>query len=320
MTIIDYYQQDYHSFLKDIAPKIKGVFKEPYLLHFNQEPLSGYARANKIHDQFTYLIMDMRTTREVMLNLIPDKGDYYILLLQLVEALDKHESILEKELYFTHTGYAQKLVYPANARVRMLSLCIHESWLKEKLPSAEGRDRVKEITGGYVKSDLDAEYRYIFDDVLKMVNTNPLSDLHENNRVMQLLEMFFKRTLKKKMQSQAKTLKPDEMRRLSEVEKILCAHFNSPAPPLKKLSRLAGMSESSLKMKFKMIYGSGISVYHRRCKMLKAKQMLQSGKYSVKEVGMELGYSNLGHFSGAFKKEFNVLPSELMILNRDELN
>jgi AraC-like DNA-binding protein len=45
--------------------------------------------------------------------------------------------------------------------------------------------------------------------------------------------------------------------------------------------------------------------------MLKAKSLLLEGQYSIKEVGMLVGYSNLSHFANTFKKEFGILPSEL---------
>ncbi len=43
--------------------------------------------------------------------------------------------------------------------------------------------------------------------------------------------------------------------------------------------------------------------------MKKARLMLLSGDYSIKDVGYKLGYSNLSNFTLAFKKEFNQLPS-----------
>ncbi|NCU05127.1 MAG: AraC family transcriptional regulator, partial [Chitinophagaceae bacterium] len=33
--------------------------------------------------------------------------------------------------------------------------------------------------------------------------------------------------------------------------------------------------------------------------------------FNVKEVGTQLGYSNLSNFSLAFRKEFNILPSQV---------
>jgi AraC-like DNA-binding protein len=45
--------------------------------------------------------------------------------------------------------------------------------------------------------------------------------------------------------------------------------------------------------------------------MIKAKSLLMLREYSIKEVGIMVGYSNLSHFANSFKKEFGFLPSEL---------
>jgi AraC-like DNA-binding protein len=71
------------------------------------------------------------------------------------------------------------------------------------------------------------------------------------------------------------------------------------------------MSVSKLKSTFKKVYGTGIYEYYQKNRMLKAKAMLLTGKYNVKEVGTQLGYTNLSNFSLAFKKEFGILPSEV---------
>jgi AraC-like DNA-binding protein len=46
--------------------------------------------------------------------------------------------------------------------------------------------------------------------------------------------------------------------------------------------------------------------------MGKARDLLLSGEFTVKEVGYKLGYQNLSNFANAFKKEFGVLPSALI--------
>ncbi len=315
MTVIDYYQQDYHSFLKDIAPKVNGVFKDKFLLHFDQSSITGYARANKVSDDLTYLIMELRTHKEFSFNLIPDEGAYYILHLQTIEDLQEKELQPDQKLLFSETTYEQELTYPAKSKVKMLSVCIKKEWLQERLPCISKDDCVLEQIGNYIKEPVSSDYLYIFNDIVKMTNDHRLAGVHENNRVMQLIEMFLKRSLKKSSPEKTSSIKESEIKRLQEIEKILAETVTGTAPSLKQLSRIAGMSESSLKVKFKKVYGTGISVYYRRCKMLKAKEMLQSGKYSIKEIGIELGYINLGHFSGAFRKEFNVLPSEMIVLN-----
>nr|WP_255551783.1 helix-turn-helix transcriptional regulator [Aridibaculum aurantiacum] len=75
---------------------------------------------------------------------------------------------------------------------------------------------------------------------------------------------------------------------------------------------MAAMSPSKLKNSFKEIYGMPVYQYYQKHRMNKAKAMLLSRKYSVKEVGMELGYSNLSNFAKAFKKSFDQLPSDIL--------
>ena len=42
-----------------------------------------------------------------------------------------------------------------------------------------------------------------------------------------------------------------------------------------------------------------------------AKEVLETQRYSIKQIAQEMGYSNLSNFTIAFKKEFGILPSEL---------
>ena len=46
--------------------------------------------------------------------------------------------------------------------------------------------------------------------------------------------------------------------------------------------------------------------------MQKARIMLLTGEHSIKDVGYTLGYANLSNFTLAFKKEFKMLPSDLL--------
>jgi AraC-like DNA-binding protein len=83
-------------------------------------------------------------------------------------------------------------------------------------------------------------------------------------------------------------------------------------PSMKELARSVAMSESKLKRIFKIVYGAPVFEYFQKHRMQKARQMLLSGAFSVKDVGYTLGYSNLSNFSVAFKKEFGKLPSEVL--------
>ncbi|MDD4115272.1 MAG: helix-turn-helix transcriptional regulator, partial [Massilibacteroides sp.] len=79
-----------------------------------------------------------------------------------------------------------------------------------------------------------------------------------------------------------------------------------------QLSIEAGMSISKLQKCFPQVFGKSISQYALSEKMNLARQKLDTKKYSVSEVGYQIGYSNLSHFSIAFKNEFGVNPKSYL--------
>jgi AraC-like DNA-binding protein len=79
------------------------------------------------------------------------------------------------------------------------------------------------------------------------------------------------------------------------------------------LARIAAMSPSKLKILFKEVFGLPVNQYYQKHRMNKAKAMLLSKKYSVREAANELGFSSVSSFNKAFYKIFDELPSEIAI-------
>ena len=81
---------------------------------------------------------------------------------------------------------------------------------------------------------------------------------------------------------------------------------------LAELSERFGVSETSLKMYFKSVYGRTIASYLRQKRMHKAAELLRdtSQKRSVLDIALEVGYENQSKFAAAFKKEYGVSPLE----------
>lgn len=133
------------------------------------------------------------------------------------------------------------------------------------------------------------------------------------NRILLLLERFFTRIHQKMYNLHFEVkISQDDIDRLKEVERALIKDFSVEPPSIAKLARMAAMSPSKLKNVFKDMYGIPLYQYFQKHRMNKAKAMLLSRRYSVREVGMELGYSNLSNFAKAFKKSFDQLPSDIL--------
>lgn len=81
-------------------------------------------------------------------------------------------------------------------------------------------------------------------------------------------------------------------------------------PTVKELSHLIGMNTNKLQKGFNLLFSKSIRQFTITLKMHIALSLLDEGNLSISEIAYKIGYTNKGHFSQLFKKEFGLLPSE----------
>jgi AraC-like DNA-binding protein len=160
---------------------------------------------------------------------------------------------------------------------------------------------------------LDSKFKRWLDSIYETEPSNHMYMTIITNRIMLLGERFFT-LIYEKMKNPAfrVPLSQEDIDRVMRVEHILTKDIFQPAPSIQQLAKMVAISESKLKKDFKVMYGTPIYEYYQRTRMQAAQDKLLTGRFSVKEVAMELGYSNLSNFTIAFKKEFGILPSQLL--------
>jgi len=206
-----------------------------------------------------------------------------------------------------------------NTAIRSINVLITRKWLAQYL-DIKSMDKVLQKylqlkTQSYNFAPFDIEYRALFNEVMDGGDAAMKRSILEN-RIMMMVEKFLTHLYQKLNQlteDDKIKISPDEIKRLMEVESYLVKDFSTPPPPISFLSRVAAMSTTTLKNKFKKLYGNNLYEYFQKSRMHRAKILLLSQKYSIKEIGSQLGYSNLSNFATAFKKEFNRLPSQLIV-------
>ena len=102
------------------------------------------------------------------------------------------------------------------------------------------------------------------------------------------------------------------------VKSSLQLHPNQP-PDIAGLAREAGMSEPKLRKLFKQTFGKGIFEYYQFERMQEAAKLLTGKKLTVAEVGYELGFTNLSHFSRVFEGHFGIKPKKYSALQANQL-
>lgn len=97
--------------------------------------------------------------------------------------------------------------------------------------------------------------------------------------------------------------------RLAEAKKLVEQNIRTPYS-LIELSRKTGLNDFKLKKGFKALFGDTVFGYLGELRMDLACKLLKDGR-SVGEVAETVGYKNAHHFTAAFKKRFDRLPSKL---------
>jgi AraC-like DNA-binding protein len=84
----------------------------------------------------------------------------------------------------------------------------------------------------------------------------------------------------------------------------------SPHQPhsLAELARIAAMSPSGLRAKFRAAYGMPVFDYLRKCRLNLARQHLQQG-YSVQQAANKVGYNHASNFATAYRRAFGISPT-----------
>ena len=72
------------------------------------------------------------------------------------------------------------------------------------------------------------------------------------------------------------------------------------------------VSTSTLYRKTTALTGKGINEYIRFKKLVKSKELIETGEYSISEIAYMTGFNTPSYFSQSFKKEFGILPTEVV--------
>lgn len=86
------------------------------------------------------------------------------------------------------------------------------------------------------------------------------------------------------------------------------------APEINSLAKEAGMSEPKLRKLFKQTFGKGVFEYYQFMRIQEAARLLKEKHLSVSEVGYQLGFTNLSHFSRVFEQQIGLKPKKYSVL------
>lgn len=282
----------------------------------------GFAKVTEIEKGLTYRLVNYQLNSDFTYRREPAEEFYLIiyfyeyrdcnhLMFTINDELivDTSEDVYST-LLMTNSLVSQELFVANGTYVRGLTLQLSEEWLKNKIaqPNTANYSLFKERN--VFQSFLNPKTKKLLAEIFAPSIPSNLPELYLNSRILRLLESFLENILSYGTTEKRLSPSDKDAQNLLRIESYLLENYHEEFPSVDKLARMAFMSPTKLKTLFKEAFGCAMYEYYQKNRMHKAKQFLQSGEYSVSEVGEMLGYQNLSNFSSAFKKEFGFLPKD----------
>lgn len=219
-------------------------------------------------------------------------------------------------ILLTSTGRQNETIVNRNARMKGVGIYFPPAFLQHYVSSDIRTDLFQKTEHPY-SEPIPFECRQLLEDIFNTDPKNPLYHLVLRNRTQTLAEKFLSSFLNRSATSfqEGKTWakgREKDLEALKSIVRILSDVQLNKFPSIEALSKTAMMSSTKLKSRFKQIYGMKLYEFYNHNRLEQAKAMLKTGKFSVKQVGVNIGFSNLSNFAKAFKKEFGVLPKEVL--------
>ena len=212
----------------------------------------------------------------------------------------------------TTAAFDFALRLPANTPISSIVIGAEVGLLRDLLGPAELPGLLQPIVAG----QHHALYEELISPAMQAVAAEVLTPdapghLHHyylRLKAEELIYLFLAELLKRQ-HAPVYPLSAADAQQLYLVRDQLLADLSEP-PSLAALARLAGMSESKLKRLFKQVFGDTIYNYYQTVRMREAAHLLKEQQLTVTEVGYQLGFKNLSHFTRLFERCIGTKPKK----------
>lgn len=310
------------NFLKSFAEAFSLTYAENKLI-IPEETGSGSIRKIDLDEGFKLLIHHY-TFQEVFVlkRKAPEKKNELVSIIFYTTALPNNylsneqksftcTKINNSSIEISSGDLNSEIRFPAGAEIHFTVVGIDKPVLKTLLNLEERNNAATDLIFRKGSSFLFHENMWmdmqkILSQITLINEREPLSTLHFKIKIQELIYQLFGKLLKRGNQNQL-PLNNSEVDHLFAIRTAVLADLGTP-PRLVELAKMANMSQTRMKVLFKQVFGDSIYNYFQTARMEEAAFLLKQSGYSVSEVGYQLGFTNLSHFSRLFKKHYGMTP------------
>jgi AraC-like DNA-binding protein len=327
MVRFRYVVKDFEKFIDDWGRFLK-IKPANHYLSLPPNLGTGYFYGKVINDAMSFLVMKAKFNDDIILDReAVDETSLLLYFIQVdstglyqvttdVDNVEYNGNVKRRNVFISSTNYPIRVRYSKDTELKLIGIYFKHSLLRKFLKK-DVFHYLQEYSQARLKN---RDKRTIAKEEAVLLQEIFETDLHDEfgqivlyNRILLLVEKVLNRLLITEMAAaRAKKPKEEDMDGLKEVEAILSEKELEKFPSINNLSRIALMSSSKLKKRFKEVYGMKLYEFYNHNRLSKAKKWIETGETNIKEAAYRIGFSNLSNFSKAFKKEFGYLPSQLV--------
>ncbi|WP_299218022.1 AraC family transcriptional regulator [uncultured Aquimarina sp.] len=200
-------------------------------------------------------------------------------------------------------------ISPAGVPFNIVLVKFPKTMLRSYVEKNEDLEHIAEVISSsqliYEDLDLDSE-NHLRKCILPETN---LFQKHAN--LLNFLALFIEKLIKRDALNSTENINPDDLKMLFMIAGQLRDPFASDIATNEELAQKSAMSLTKFKNTFKQVFGTSPYQYHLQAKMQYAYRTLIQKSLTISEISYQLGYSHPSKFTVAFKKQFQMLPSEV---------
>lgn len=274
----------------------------------------GYLQAYNFNPGLRMMVRDYQLKRKIP---IKKSGpncftESVILLFQHISPTVAERDKLSPSIQIFPEHIDAEALFPDITVSRSIAIAVKVAYLKEFLKG----DLVNEILAAITQPG----QTFLFDVLLptsiekvtkEMLQTDvpvSLRNFYFKVKAEELICLLFAELLKRENTPVA-SLSIADMQTIYKIRDGLLLRLNV-APDVSALALKANWSKSKLTRLFKQTFGTGIFQYYQALRMQEAARLLKAKKLSVSEVGYEIGFTNLSHFTRTFEKHIGMKPKK----------
>jgi len=287
----------------------------------NDQRGHGWIYADSIDDSISFVAIDIKTFEDLTFHRKTNYQNGLIIFFNQVnisrafEIRNENHVIVEHKkernnVYISSSKNDIEFTYSGGSHLRRLGFYLSPQWFKSHQHKKEQmliHDVMDETLSNVDLFRMNEEIK----KTMKEVFEGDFDQEGIKTKVLILLDYLFQTYFYQKENSPyAIKRRAEDLENLRKVEQMLSNEQSEPYPSIAKLARIAFMSSTRLKQRFKEVYGYGIFQFYNKQRLEKAAEMLRQG-IPVKQVANDVGYDNASNFTKAFKKEFNITPGQV---------